>query len=144
MAASREGSGTIAQEGTEVLGEDECRALLTGAKIGRVGVCVGAMPAIFPVNFVVDGDSIVFRTAEGTKLNAATHQTVVAFECDRVDEFEHSGWSVLAVGMARAVTDPDEIERLRRLPLRPWAAGHRECFVRIPLDLVTGRRVTHF
>lgn len=144
MAMSREGSGTTAQEGVDVLDEDECRALLAGAKIGRVGVCVGAMPAIFPVNFVLDRDSIVFRTAEGTKLNAATHHAVVAFECDRVDEFEHSGWSVLAVGMARAVTDPDEIERLRRLPLRPWAAGQRECFVRIPLDLVTGRRVAHF
>src|SRR5579884_4560783 len=125
---------TSTDEGIEVLGEDECRALLATAKIGRLGVCMGAMPAIFPVNFVVDGDSIVFRTAQGTKLNAATHHAVVAFQCDEVDEFEHTGWSVLVVGMARAVTDPHELERHRGLPLRPWAAGTRECYVRVPLE----------
>lgn len=134
----------LGHEGIEILDEGECRALLATVKVGRVGVCVGAMPAIFPVNFVLDGEGVVFRTAEGTKLNVATNHAVVAFQCDDFDDFDHTGWSVLVVGMARVVTDAAEAERLRRLPLRPWAAGPRERFVRVPFELVSGRRIVHY
>lgn len=137
-----EGETVLTGEGMEVLGTQECRALLGLAKVGRVGVCIGAIPAVLPVNFALDGDSVVFRTGEGTTLKAATDRAVVAFQCDRVDEFEHSGWSVLVVGMARAVTDPGELERLRGLPLRPWAPGQKDCYVRIPFELVSGRRIS--
>ena len=62
---------TMVYDGLEILDEHECRRLLASQCIGRVGVTIGALPAIFPVNYVtVDGD-IVFRTGEGTKLRAA-------------------------------------------------------------------------
>ena len=133
----------LVDEGLEILDDGECWKLLGQVPIGRVAVSVGALPAVFPVNFALDGDSIVFRTGEGTKLAAATERAVVAFEVDRFDPLEHTGWSVLAVGMAQAVTDAEERARLARLPVAPWAGGRREDFVRMGVELLSGRRITH-
>ena len=131
-------------EGLEILDEEECMTLLSGGRVGRVGVTIGALPAIFPVNFAVSDDgSVVFRTGVGTKLAAATDRAVVAFEVDDWDPLEHRGWSVLAVGRAEVVEDPSELEGMRRLPLTPWADGNRDHFVRMPVEFVSGRRITH-
>ena len=59
---------TTRDDTTEVLGEPACWELLEGASVGRLAVDVAGQPDIFPVNFVVDRGSIVFRTAAGTKL----------------------------------------------------------------------------
>lgn len=128
-------------EGLELLDDGDCLALLRSVPIGRVGVSVEALPAIFPVNFVLDGWDVVFRTGSGTKLAAAAEKAVVVFEADHFDAFEHTGWSVMAVGKAQAVTDGMEIARLSHLPLAPWAAGSRDHFVRIPIELMSGRRI---
>ena len=133
----------LMDEGLELLEEPECLALLSQAGIGRVAVSLEALPAIFPVNFCLDDRRVVFRTSCGTKLAAATNHAVVAFECDQFDPIEHSGWSVLAVGAARAVTDPAEVERLSQLPLGPWAGGPRDRFVVVPVEFVSGRRIVH-
>ena len=130
-------------EGLELLEEDECLALLARATVGRVGVTIGALPAIFPVNFALSDGTVVFRTGEGTKLAAATDQAVVAFEVDDWDPLEHTGWSVLAIGRVSVVDDPDEVARLHHLPLAPWADGTREHFVRMPIEFVSGRRIDH-
>jgi len=72
----------IVDEGLELLTEAEARALLSSGEVGRVGITVGALPAIFPVNYrIVDG-RIFFRTAPGSKMSAAAEGTVVAFEVD--------------------------------------------------------------
>lgn len=130
-------------EGLELLEESECLDLLARAAVGRVAVTVGALPAIFPVNFALFEDAVVFRTGDGTKLAAATNQAVVAFEADDWDPMEHTGWSVLALGRVSVVDDPDEVGRLRRLPLAPWAGGTREHFVRMPIEFISGRRIDH-
>lgn len=130
-------------EGLELLDTDQCLDLVARATVGRVGVTVGALPAIFPVNFALSEGAVVFRTGEGTKLAAATDQAVVAFEVDDWDPLEQTGWSVLAVGKARVVDDPEDVVRLRRLPLAPWAGGTREHFVRMPIEFVSGRRIGH-
>ena len=49
--------------GMEVLGDDECRHLLDAAPIGRLGFVDQGSPVILPVNFTLDGRSIVFRSA---------------------------------------------------------------------------------
>ncbi|MEZ5248043.1 MAG: pyridoxamine 5'-phosphate oxidase family protein [Ilumatobacteraceae bacterium] len=54
-----------------VLGTDECWQLFRSAEVGRLAVSISNHPDIFPLNYVVDGESIVFRTAPGTKLAAA-------------------------------------------------------------------------
>lgn len=129
------------RNGLEVLSRAECVRLLAGAHIGRVGVSVGALPTVLPVNFAVVDEAIVLRTAPGSKLDAALNNAVVAFEVDSVDPMYHTGWSVLVQGVASEVVDPAERERLRTAPLRPWADHDRDRFVRIYIDLVSGRRL---
>jgi nitroimidazol reductase NimA-like FMN-containing flavoprotein (pyridoxamine 5'-phosphate oxidase superfamily) len=97
---------------------------------------------VFPVNFVLDRYTVVFRTEEGTKRHAASCGGKVCFEADGTDEAARSGWSVLVRGEITAVTDPDELARLRELPLRPWAPGARDHYARILPAVLTGRRIT--
>jgi uncharacterized protein len=125
----------------ELLGEDECRALLHDASIGRVAVSLGAIPAVFPVNYRMDGGDICFLTAEGTKLEAAVRGTVVAFEVDEVDERNEEGWSVLAVGEAHEVTGEVAGHLVEEMSLHPWAPGTRSHLVRIHPDFLSGRRI---
>lgn len=131
----------LIEEGLELLEEAECRALLERGSIGRVGLTVGALPVILPVNYaVVDGD-VVFRTGEGTKLRASRHGTVMAFEIDAYDEDAQTGWSVLAVGCAREVTDDEDVSNFRTLGIAPWANGDRTRYVRMSPEMLTGRRI---
>lgn len=127
------------EDGLSVVPEQGCAELLARGLIGRIGVTMGALPVILPVNYaMLDGD-IVFATSEGTKLRAAANHAVVAFEVDEVNPDDRSGWSVLVVGPAREITDPGEITRAQALGLRPWAGGHRERFIRVRTELVSGR-----
>ena len=127
--------------GLEILEREECLALLKTQPVGRIVFTDRALPAVQPVNFVLDGEAIIIRTTPGSKLSGATHDAVVAFEVDEIDAEEHSGWSVTAVGHASVVRDEEERRRLDALPLRPWALGQRDHFLRIPVDMVTGRRL---
>jgi nitroimidazol reductase NimA-like FMN-containing flavoprotein (pyridoxamine 5'-phosphate oxidase superfamily) len=122
---------------------EECMLRLGHSGVGRVAVTVNALPAIFPVNYaLLDGD-IVFRTGPGTKLDAALAGAVVAFEIDHTDSMSHTGWSVLVVGEARPVTDPNTVTRAAALPLTPWADGRRDTFIRLTTQLVTGRELVY-
>jgi nitroimidazol reductase NimA-like FMN-containing flavoprotein (pyridoxamine 5'-phosphate oxidase superfamily) len=123
------------------LSRADALGLLAGESIGRVGVTVGALPAILPVNYGMLDGMIVFRTAPGTKLSAAVQEAVVAFEVDHADSHARAGWSVLVVGHARRITDAELLERVRALELRPWAPGQRDHFVQISPEMVTGRRI---
>lgn len=131
----------LVDDGLELLNEEQCLALLETGQVGRVGVSVGALPAIFTVNFALNDRDIVFKTAEGTKLAAAASHAVVAFQCDRFDPEQRTGWSVLVVGRAIPVEDPDEIAQLDGLGLDPLAAGERRHYVRVSSEFVSGRRI---
>ena len=127
--------------GMESLDAAECRRLLASVPIGRIVFTDQAMPAVQPVNFLVHEGAVIFRTGEGSKLAAAARDAVVAFEADDIDREYHRGWSVVVVGHAREVTDPPLRQRLSELPLRPWAPGAREHVIRIPIDVISGRRI---
>ena len=130
--------------GMAVLGDAESFDLLRRATIGRVAVTIGAVPAVFPVNFgVLEDGLVVFRTGTGTKLDAAMRNAVIAFEVDEVDPMYHEGWSVLVVGRADELRDPEQIERARGLPLATWAPGSRDHLVGLRPDFVSGRRIVH-
>jgi nitroimidazol reductase NimA-like FMN-containing flavoprotein (pyridoxamine 5'-phosphate oxidase superfamily) len=125
------------------MSDDECRARLGRNGVGRLAVTVNALPAIFPVNYAtLDGD-VVFRTGPGTKLDAALAEAVVAFEIDDIDHLEHTGWSVMVVGVAHTITDPLERERAAALPLTAWAGGDRDRFVRLSTTVISGRELTN-
>lgn len=126
-----------------MLSRRECLQRLGKGGVGRVAVTVGALPAIFPINYAMLGDDIVFRTGPGTKLAAALDEAIVAFEVDCSDALFHSGWSVLVVGPARIMSDPRELELADRLPLTSWTTTGSDMFVRIEGRLISGRDLTH-
>lgn len=127
--------------GLQVLSREECMLLLPEVPIGRIVFTERALPAVQPVNFCLYGSDIVIRTAPGSKLAAATRDAVVAFEVDDIDVERRTGWSVTAVGHARAVYDQEEIERLSQLPLETWVPGRRDHFIVIRVEHITGRRI---
>ncbi|HLV73453.1 nitroimidazol reductase NimA-like FMN-containing flavoprotein (pyridoxamine 5'-phosphate oxidase superfamily) [Actinomadura hallensis] len=129
------------QSGLEILDEDECRALLARAVIGRIVFTHHALPAIQPVNFALSDGDIVIRTSRRSRLATAASDTVVAFEIDDFDAEKRTGWSVVVVGHARHVSDPADAAALEALPLRTWAPGERDHFIRIRPELFTGRRI---
>ena len=130
------------QAGWQELTKSECFALLSGERLGRVAVVDDQGPNVLPVNFVLDRHMVVFRTDEGTKLDAAARGSRVAFEVDGTDEASRTGWSVVVRGEAAEVTDPTELARLRRLPPSPWAPGAKAHYVRILPAKLTGRRIS--
>jgi uncharacterized protein len=140
--AEREESGRELVAQMQTLGRGECLALLATASVGRVGLLVDGRPEILPVNYALDGESVLFRTAEGTALTQAS-MAIVAFEVDRIDEESQAGWSVLVQGVAHDIGDAIDptSERLRRLTLVSWAPGSRPRWVRITPRRITGRRI---
>lgn len=106
-----------------------------------MAVIVDHRPEIFPLNFAVsDQRTVVFRTAEGTKLEALGDVPDVAFEVDG-EEGEHAGWSVLLAGSARHVRDADSVRAFESLDVQPWAPGSKTVWVEITATSVSGRRI---
>ena len=119
----------------------ECFELLANEQLGRLAVVDDRGPVVFPVNYVLDRHTVVFRTEEGTKLHAASRGTRACFEVDGTDATALTGWSVIVRGEVTEVTDPAELARLSELPLHTWAPGTRDRYVRILPAVVTGRRI---
>lgn len=105
--------------GLEILPFDVCLRLLASVPVGRVGFHADGELVILPVNYVVDGQNIVFRTARGSKLSAAEGQNLVAFEADDYDPPTRSGWSVAVSGHAEAVCEDTEVRRFWPAWARP-------------------------
>ena len=126
--------------GLETIEYDECLHLVGLSALGRLAVVVDDRPLVFPVNFVLDGSSVVFRTDEGTKLFAA-REGFIAFECDDIDRVYHTGWSVIITGRAEEVREPSEVKRLDRLQLAPWCHVPKPVWLRIRPHTITGRRI---
>ena len=123
------------------LDEAQCLRLLAGSMIGRVVFTDAALPAAQPVTYLLDGEEVVFRTAGGSKLAAATRGAVVAFQVDEIDPGTRTGWTVLGVGEAYEVVVPERLAELAdRLPT-PWAPDRTAHTIAVPLQRLTGRRL---
>lgn len=126
---------------TEVLTREECTYLLQyKSYVGRVGFTIGGRPQILPVNYLGEDGSVVVCTEDGSIVSTLGNGTLVAFEVDHVEPLDNAGWSVLVQGVAREVTDSDELVRLRRGPLRSWVAPG-SAWIRISIDEISGRRI---
>ena len=95
-------------------------AAVRSQEVGRLGIAIANQPDIFPINFIVDHSTVVFRTAEGTKLAAAVLGEAVAFECDGYDADAGEAWSVVLKGTAVEVENMYEFFDALDLPLFPW------------------------
>ena len=125
---------------TTVLGEDDCWMLLAQAEVGRLAVSIHNVPEIFPVNYVIDNRTVLFRTAEGTKLTSLGGSGRVAFEIDGFDAATGEAWSVVVHGAAEPVEHLNDLYAAHELPLFPWDATPKPVVVRITPMKVTGRR----
>ncbi len=123
------------------LSSEECWSELRREEFGRMAYLLGDEVGLVPVNYAVDdgpdGPSLLFRTAEGSKLLGVLMHPQVVFEIDRYDE--HAATSVLVRGHARRLEE-DEAHRAEQLPLRPWVPTLKYDVVEIAPDEVSGRR----
>jgi uncharacterized protein len=126
----------------EVLTESECWKLLEDEELGRLAVTVAGQVDLFPLNYTVADRTVVFRTAEGSKLAEIAANSRVAFEIDGYEPDSGQAWSVVVKGLAELMTRFADIYPAQDLPLFPWNAAPKPWFVRITPRLVTGRRFT--
>ncbi|MGW2661832.1 pyridoxamine 5'-phosphate oxidase family protein [Nocardia tengchongensis] len=129
---------------TVAMGRAEALRLLASVPFGRVIFTRDALPAVRPVNHLVeDGEIVIVRTRLTSRLTStvrADSNVVVAYEADDIDPIEQLGWSVVVTGIARPVTDPARVARYEAL-LRPWVDGMMDSIVAIEPTLVTGVRL---
>lgn len=112
--------------------------LLSGVTLGRLVTTVAGWTEIFPVNYVVQHKTVLFRTAEGTKLLTSVLNEHVVFEAD--DHNVAEGWSVVLRGTAKLLSTSEDIAEAERAGLYPWVATRKLRFVRIMPETLTGRR----
>lgn len=120
-----------------VLSIDECWDLLRSQEFGRLAYFADGELAIVPLNYAVDSDQVVFRTAPGDKLEGLLNDSSVAFEIDHIAA--ETGASVLVRGKAKVLPASDE-GRLEQAGLRAWLGDNRPVLVAIRPTKVTGRR----
>ena len=120
----------------EELDREECIAFLSTKRVGRVAVVVDdGAPLVVPVNYAVEGESVVFRTGPGSKL-AGIRTQPVSFQVDDSDPYRRAGWSVLVRGVAFEIEERDALE-----DPEPWAPGEKAHWVRVLPMEISGRRV---
>ncbi|MFI0941704.1 helix-turn-helix domain-containing protein [Streptomyces sp. NPDC021020] len=122
------------------LSTDECWDRLGTHGVGRIAVPVQPGPAVLPVNYLVDGGTVVYRTASGGPAAPAPGEGV-SFQVDQIDDHLSRGWSVLLTGTAEHVDDPAQTEVLASRAQEPWAGGDRPLWIRVRPKSVTGRRI---
>ena len=119
------------------LSDDECMELLHAHSVGRLAVAFpDEAPLVVPVNYLMDGTAVVFRSDAGEKVTRLRRQRA-AFQIDEFDHAHRVGWSVLVQGIAYEASH-FEIEHLS---LAPWAVGDKPHWFRLVASGVTGRRL---
>jgi len=126
---------------TVSLTEAESWQLLESVSLGRIVFTERAMPAIRPVNHLVDNRTIIVRSHLGSSIvGHAAEGAVVGYEADDLDPDRHTGWSVIATGMARLVRDPAAIASYEQL-LEPWVEGQMDYVIAVKPEIITGLRL---
>jgi len=127
----------IEQGPITVLDDTEAWNLLSSVALGRLVTSFGGQLEIFPVNFVTQNGTVLFRTAEGTKLFTTVMNEKVLFEAD--DHTTVEGWSVIIRGTARMLSSADEVREAEQAGLMPWVATEKLRFVRVTPSEITAR-----
>jgi nitroimidazol reductase NimA-like FMN-containing flavoprotein (pyridoxamine 5'-phosphate oxidase superfamily) len=122
-----------------VLDRDTCLELLRTHHVGRIGLSVGALPVVMPVNYALAGERLVVCSEPGVKLEAARKGVIACLEIDDFDTMTHAGWSVLVTGRLDEMTDANEIKRAQHLPLSPWVPMSDPHYMSLSTELISGR-----
>ncbi|WP_067834355.1 pyridoxamine 5'-phosphate oxidase family protein [Nocardia lijiangensis] len=125
------------------LDREQALSLLAQAPFGRVVYTRDALPAIRPVNHLVDDECVIVRTRLGSQFSTAVQKRagiVVAYEADDIDIERRTGWSVVVTGIARQVTDATRLARYQQL-LRPWIDSPMDGVIEIEATIVSGIRL---
>jgi nitroimidazol reductase NimA-like FMN-containing flavoprotein (pyridoxamine 5'-phosphate oxidase superfamily) len=130
--------GVLAQ-----LDRQTCLALLASRPVGRLVFTHYALPDVIPVNYRMDGESLLIRLGRGSLAATAILDAIVAFEVDDIDLDSRTGWSVTVVGRAHEVTERGQLRRAQELGLSSWVGDARDYYVSIAAQKVTGRRLFH-
>jgi nitroimidazol reductase NimA-like FMN-containing flavoprotein (pyridoxamine 5'-phosphate oxidase superfamily) len=132
------------QRRMEELTKPQCLELLSSVRIGRIAFVHNALPAIRPVNHLVDDGAIIIRATEGAaivkEIGMGHRGMVVAYEADAIDMTRQVGWSVVVVGSAQLVSDRNAAERYRSM-IEPWVAGPSNDVISISTEMVHGYRM---
>lgn len=129
-------------ESTMVLNVTDCWSYLRQGEIGRLAVIIDDAPEIFPINYAVQHSAIVFRSAEGSKVDALLHNPQVALEVDGFEPESNTAWSVILKRPAKPINNTEELIDTLSLDIFPWQPGAKNRFIRIDAEAVTGRRFT--
>jgi len=124
----------------EVLSESDCWLLLRSVDVGRIAMATADGVEIFPINFVVDHGTIVFRTAAGTKLTHVAKTTEISFEADDFDRTDGTAWSVVVKGRAETIQGRTDVFDAFEIDLSPWHQSNKPFFVRLEPRSTSGRR----
>ena len=127
----------IEQGPISVLDDKEAWNRLSSVALGRLVTSFGGQLEIFPVNFVTQNGTVLFRTAEGTKLFTTVMNEKVLFEAD--DHTADEGWSVILRGTARMLTSAEEIHDAEGAGLMPWVPTEKLRFVRVTPTEISAR-----
>jgi nitroimidazol reductase NimA-like FMN-containing flavoprotein (pyridoxamine 5'-phosphate oxidase superfamily) len=125
---------------TEVLRIHECWRYLRSSSIGRLAVTGSAGPEIFPVNYLPEDATLIFRTGPGIKLDALLGGDQVALEADGLNPYGTIAWSVVVKGHPEAVRGNDHDETAKGQGVSPWEPGVKDYLIRITPTEVSGRR----
>jgi nitroimidazol reductase NimA-like FMN-containing flavoprotein (pyridoxamine 5'-phosphate oxidase superfamily) len=130
------------RDAIEELGRDECLALMSTQRLGRLGVVVDAVPLVLPMQFALGGETVVLQTNQGAK-SLHVPLTSVSFEVDHVDWEQGLGWSVLVQGLGEDISTAidERSEALRSLAVHSWAPPPADRWLMIIPRAITGRRV---
>jgi nitroimidazol reductase NimA-like FMN-containing flavoprotein (pyridoxamine 5'-phosphate oxidase superfamily) len=126
----------------EVLDEAECLALMATVPLGRIAFTEGALPAVQPVAFALGDGEVFIPLHRDSRVAVASRGAVLAFEVDDFDTGARTGWNVTVVGASRVISDADEVDRLDRFGVQPWAPTEAHCYIGIQTRLVRGRRIS--
>jgi hypothetical protein len=126
----------------EELTKAQSLELLSMVQVGRLAFVHHSLPAIRPVNHLVDGEAVIVRATAGAAITQMLdgHLRVVAYEADAIDTVRQLGWSVVVVGNAHVITDKFLIAKYRSR-IEPWVAGPADDVISISADMVHGYRM---
>ena len=120
----------------------EAMRLVASVSYGRVVFTQNALPAIRPVNHLIDDDRVIIRTRLTATISTAvrSHEAaIVAYEADSFDPEGRTGWSVVITGPAHIITEPEQIRRYEEL-LHPWV-NQADTVLAIESQIVTGLHI---